>query len=293
MITFPNAKINLGLNIVEKRPDGYHNLETVFYPIPLLDALEVQQRLHESDNPSDVVIPQGTEANRTRTEDYTLKIAGTPIAGDSEDNLIIRAYRLLQQEFELPHLNIYMYKHIPSGAGLGGGSSDAAFMMKMLNEKFRLGLSREELESRVAKLGADCAFFVRNQPVFATGIGDRMETIDLSLKGYYLVLVKPDIFISTKEAFARIRPQKPEISIREIIRRPVADWPELLVNDFEQSIFPGHPEIAAIKDKLYDLGAVYASMTGSGSSVYGLFEKPLEHAEEIFSGNFCRQRELE
>lgn len=293
MITFPNAKINLGLNIVEKRPDGYHNLETVFYPIPLLDALEVQQRFHESDNPSDVVIPQGTETNRTRTADYTLKIAGTPIAGDSEDNLIIRAYRLLQQEFELPHLNIYMYKHIPSGAGLGGGSSDAAFMMKMLNERFRLGLSREELESRVAKLGADCAFFVRNQPVFATGIGDRMETIDLSLKGYYLVLVKPDIFISTKEAFARIRPQKPEISIREIIRRPVADWPELLVNDFEQSIFPDHPEIAAIKDKLYDLGAVYASMTGSGSSIYGLFEKPLEHAEEIFNGNFCRQRELE
>lgn len=293
MITFPNAKINLGLNIVEKRPDGYHNLETVFYPIPLLDALEVQQRFHESGDPSDVVIPQGTETNRTRTDEYTLKVAGTPIEGTSEDNLIIRVYRLLQQDFELPHLNIYMYKHIPSGAGLGGGSSDAAFMMKMLNDKFRLGMSAEDMEQRLASLGADCAFFVRNKPVFATGIGDRMEAIDLSLKGYYLVLVKPDIFISTKEAFAQIHPQKPELSIREIVKRPVKEWFGLLVNDFEKSIFPNHPEIAAIKDKLYDLGALYASMTGSGSSVYGLFEKPIEHAEEIFSGNFCRQRELE
>lgn len=293
MITFPNAKINLGLNIVEKRSDGYHNLETVFYPIPLLDALEIQQRVHGADNPSDIVMPQGAQANRTVTSDYTLKIAGTPIAGNSEDNLIIRVYRMLQQDFQLPDINIYMYKHIPAGAGLGGGSSDAAFMLRMLNEKFRLGISEEEMEHRIATLGADCAFFIRNRPVFATGIGDRMEPVDLSLKGYYLLLVKPDIFISTKEAFARIHPQKPEISIREIISRPVTEWTGLLVNDFENSIFPNHPEIAAIKDKLYDLGAVYASMTGSGSSVYGLFEHPIEHAEEIFNGHFCRQRELE
>ena len=205
MITFPNAKINLGLNIIEKRPDGYHNLETIFYPIHLEDALEV--------------VPL-----KDSQQEYDLKISGTPIEGDAENNLVIKAYRLLKQDFTLPPIHIYMYKHIPSGAGLGGGSSDAAFMMKMLNDKFRLGMSAEDMEQRLASLGADCAFFVRNKPVFATGIGDRMEAIDLSLKGYYLVLVKPDIFISTKEAFAQIRPQKPELSIREIVKRPVKEW---------------------------------------------------------------------
>ena len=181
MITYPNAKINLGLNITEKRPDGYHNLETVFYPINLQDALEVKP-LEESCN-----------------KEYTLKTSGTPIKGEPENNLVVKAYRLLKKDFpEMPPVDIHMYKHIPTGAGLGGGSADAAFMIKLLNEKFKLNLSIEQMEIYAAKLGADCAFFIQNKPVFASGIGNIFEPIELSLKGYFLVLVKPDIFVSTK-----------------------------------------------------------------------------------------------
>lgn len=274
MITYPNAKINLGLNITEKRPDGYHNLETVFYPIPLQDALEVT-RLEEN-------------------QEYTLKISGTPIEGDPDHNLVVKAYRLLKEDF--PHMtgiDIHMYKHIPTGAGLGGGSADAAFMIKLLNEKFKLQLDIPQMEAYAARLGADCAFFIRNQPVFATGIGNVFTPIELSLKGYFLVLVKPDIFVSTKEAYALTHPQQPTRSIREIIGQPIETWKDQLKNDFEESVFTQFPEIAAIKDKLYDLGAVYASMSGSGSSVYGLFKEPIPYVDEVFSGCFCRQRALE
>lgn len=274
MITYPNAKINLGLNIVEKRPDGYHNLETVFYPINLQDALEVTQL--ES------------------AEDYALTLSGTPIEGDPEQNLVVKAYRLLKEDFpNLPAIDIHMYKHIPTGAGLGGGSSDAAFMIKLLNEKFKLGLSIEKMEEYAAVLGADCAFFIQNKPVFASGIGNIFEPIQLSLKGYYLVLVKPDIFVSTKDAFALIRPTKPIHSLKEISRMPVETWRATMKNDFENSVFQKFPEIAAIKDKLYDMGAVYASMSGSGSSVYGIFREQVEYVDEVFSGCFCRQRALE
>ena len=274
MITYPNAKINLGLNIVEKRPDGYHNLETVFYPINLQDALEVTT-LEE----------QG---------DYTLVTSGTPIEGEPENNLVVKAYKLLKEDFpELPGIDIHMYKHIPTGAGLGGGSSDAAFMIKLLNEKFKLKISVEKMEEYAAKLGADCAFFIKNKPVFASGIGNIFESIELSLKGYYLVLVKPDIFVSTKDAFALIKPQKPSKSLKEIIRMPVETWRAMMKNDFEESVFQKYPEIAAIKDKLYDMGAIYASMSGSGSSVFGIFREQVEHVDEVFNGCFCRQRALE
>ena len=274
MITYPNAKINLGLNIVEKRPDGYHNLETVFYPINLQDALEVTT-LEE----------QG---------DYTLVTSGTPIEGEPENNLVVKAYKLLKEDFpELPAIDIHMYKHIPTGAGLGGGSSDAAFMIKLLNEKFKLKISVEKMEEYAAKLGADCAFFIQNKPVFASGIGNIFESIELSLKGYYLVLVKPDIFVSTKDAFALIKPQKPSKSLKEIIRMPVETWRAMMKNDFEESVFQKYPEIAAIKDKLYDMGAIYASMSGSGSSVFGIFREQVEHIDEVFNGCFCRQRALE
>lgn len=274
MITYPNAKINLGLNITEKRPDGYHNLETVFYPIPLQDALEVT-RLEED-------------------KEYTLKLSGTPIEGDSEQNLVVKAYRLLKQDF--PHItgiDIHMYKHIPTGAGLGGGSADAAFMIKLLNEKFKLNLEIAQMEEYAARLGADCAFFIQNKPVFATGIGNVFTPISLSLKGYYLVLVKPDIFVSTKEAYALTRPQQPVVSIQKIIQQPIETWKDQLKNDFEASVFPQFPEIAAIKDKLYDMGAIYASMSGSGSSVYGIFKESIPYVDEVFSGCFCRQRALE
>ena len=274
MITYPNAKINLGLNIVEKRPDGYHNLETVFYPINLQDALEVN--LLEGE------------------EEFSLKVSGVPIDGEPDNNLVVKAYRLLKKDYpEMPAIDIHMYKHIPTGAGLGGGSADAAFMIKLLNEKFKLNLSIEKMEEYAAILGADCAFFIQNKPVFATGIGNIFEPIQLSLKGYYLVLVKPDIFVSTKDAFAHIIPTQPTQSLKEIIRMPVETWRATMKNDFEDSVFQKFPEIAAIKDKLYDLGAVYASMSGSGSSVYGIFREQVEFVDEIFSGCFCRQRALE
>ena len=275
MITFPNAKINLGLNITEKRPDGYHNLETIFYPIKLQDALEV------------------TRAEYT-DKDFTLSLTGVPIEGDPEQNLVVKAYRLLKKDFPtLPAIDIHMFKHIPTGAGLGGGSADAAFMIKLLNEKCHLQLSNAKMETYAAALGADCAFFIENKPVFASGIGNIFEPIELSLKGYHLVLVKPDIFVSTKVAFSKIQPKHPEISLKEIVKQPVEQWKELMKNDFELSVFGEFPEIAAIKDKLYDLGAVYASMSGSGSSVFGIFREPIEHIDEHFCQHFCRQRELE
>lgn len=275
MITFPNAKINLGLNIIEKRPDGYHNLETIFYPINLQDALEVTRR-------------------ENGEHEYTLHISGASLDGEPEDNLVVKAYKLLKKDHPrmLP-IDVHMYKHIPAGAGLGGGSSDAAHMIKLLNDKFSLGLSTEQMEEYAAQLGADCAFFIRNRPVFATGIGNIFEPIELSLKGYHIILVKPDIFVSTRDAFAEIKPVRPAVSLKEIVKQPIETWKGNMKNDFEDSVFKKFPEIAAIKDELYDLGAVYAAMSGSGSSVYGIFKEPIENVEDKFCRCFCRQRELE
>ncbi|MEE0388323.1 MAG: 4-(cytidine 5'-diphospho)-2-C-methyl-D-erythritol kinase [Phocaeicola vulgatus] len=275
MITFPNAKINLGLNIVEKRPDGYHNLETIFYPINLQDALEVTRR-------------------ENNDKEYTLHISGSPLEGEPEDNLVVKAYKLLKKDYPgLLPVDIHMYKHIPAGAGLGGGSSDAACMIKLLNDKFSLGLSTERMEEYAVKLGADCAFFIRNKPVFATGIGNLFEPVELSLKGYHIILIKPDIFVSTRNAFAEIKPVRPAVSLKEIVKQPIETWKSSMKNDFEDSVFKKFPEIAAIKDELYDLGAVYAAMSGSGSSVYGIFKAPIENVEDKFCGCFCRQRALE
>ena len=253
MITFPNAKINLGLNIIEKRPDGYHNLETVFYPVPVEDALEVNI-LNES------------------AQKFRLHQAGLEIAGEAENNLVVKAYKLLDERFNLPPIDIHLFKHIPSGAGLGGGSSDAAYMLKLLNEKFNLELSDENLEEYAAKLGADCAFFIRNAPTYAEGIGNIFSPISLSLKGYQIVLVKPDIFVSTRDAFAQIKSHRQEIPLKEVIKQPIEEWKERMVNDFEESVFPQFPAIKEIKEKLYEAGAIYAAMTGSGSSVFGLFK---------------------
>ncbi|WP_336594724.1 4-(cytidine 5'-diphospho)-2-C-methyl-D-erythritol kinase, partial [Bacteroides acidifaciens] len=252
MIVFPNIKINLGLSITEKRPDGYHNLETVFYPVALEDALEIRA-LPEAD------------------KKITLHQYGMEITGNPEDNLVAKAYSLLDKEFHLPPVEIHLYKHIPSGAGLGGGSSDAAFMLKLLNGHFHLNLSEEQLEIYAATLGADCAFFIKNKPVYAEGIGNIFSPIELSLKGYQIMIVKPDVFVSTREAFANIHPHHPEYPVKEVIRRPVAEWKDTLINDFEASVFPQHPVIGEIKKELYNQGALYASMSGSGSSVVGLF----------------------
>lgn len=253
MLTFPNAKINLGLNITEKRPDGYHNLETVFYPIPLEDALEIN-------------------ILNANNEKFRLHQAGLEIAGEAESNLVVKAYKLLDAQFNLPPIDIHLFKHIPSGAGLGGGSADAAFMLKLLNEKFELNLSDENLEEYAARLGADCAFFIKNRPTYAEGIGNIFSPITLSLKGYQIWLVKPDIFVSTRDAFAQIKPHRPQMSLKEIVQLPIHTWREYMTNDFEESVFPQFPAIGEIKEELYRLGAVYASMSGSGSSVYGLFK---------------------
>ena len=252
MLTFPNAKINLGLNITEKRPDGYHNLETIFYPVPIEDALEIN------------ILNEGNGK-------FRLHQAGLEIEGEAESNLVVKAYKLLDDRFNLPPVDIHLFKHIPSGAGLGGGSADAAFMLKLLNNKFELGLPDDTLEEYAAKLGADCAFFIKNTPTYAEGIGNIFSPIELSLKGYRIMIVKPDVFVSTREAFANIRPHRPEYPVREVIRRPVAEWKDTLINDFEASVFPQYPVIGEIKEELYHQGAIYASMSGSGSSVFGLF----------------------
>lgn len=270
MIVYPNAKINLGLNVVAKRPDGYHDIETAFYPIPLQDALEV------ADAPT-----------------FRFRMAGTPLDCPAGDNLVIKVLQMVEQDFKLPELDIFLYKHIPSGAGLGGGSSDAAFMLMLLNERFGLGLTKEEMKARLATLGADCPFFVENRPMLATGIGDVMTPIDLSLAGWTLVLVKPDIAVSTAEAYAGVKPQKPATPIAEILKLPVEQWQGRLCNDFEESVFARHPEIAATRDLLLDLGATYAAMSGSGSTVFGLFKAPLEDIDKAFAGMFVRQRQLE
>lgn len=252
MITFPNAKINLGLNIVEKRSDGYHNLETIFYPVSIEDALEITP-LHIA------------EAK------YHLHQTGLAIAGDVESNLVVKAYKMLDADFGLPAVDIQLLKNIPSGAGLGGGSADAAFMLKALNEEFKLQLSHDTLEMYAARLGADCAFFVRNQPTYAEGIGNIFSPITLSLKGYQIVLVKPDVFVSTRDAFSQIKPRRPKKSLKEIIAQPIETWKDEMVNDFEESVFPQFPAIEEIKKELYRQGAIYASMSGSGSSVFGIF----------------------
>lgn len=279
MIIYPNAKINLGLNVVEKRPDGYHNLETVFYPIPLQDAIEITAVDNEKQTEENV--------------DYRLKVTGNLLDGTPDDNLVIKAYRLLRNDFDIAPCAFNVFKHIPTGAGLGGGSSDAAFTIKALNDRFGLGLTDTQMEKYAARLGADCAFFIKNKPVMATGIGNVFSPIDLSLKGKTLVLVKPDIFVSTPDAYRLVKPQKPKQSLAELLKQPIETWKDNVKNDFEVSVFAKYPEIAGIKDMLYDLGAVYASMSGSGSSVFGIFDQPLEHVDDSFAGYFCRQRELE
>lgn len=253
MITFPNAKINLGLNIVSKRHDGYHNIETVFYPIGMKDALEL--------------LP--TKANKA----YRLYSRGITIDGEDKNNLVIKALNLIRAERDIPNIDIHLLKKIPSGAGLGGGSSNGAFMLKMLNDAFSLRYTLKQLHQFAVKLGADCPFFLENKPAFAQGIGYKLEPIDLSLEQYYMVVVKPNLFVSTKEAYSNIVPKQPKMSLKDIIKMPIDEWRNHLVNDFETSIFKQYPAVGTIKETLYTNGALYASMSGSGTSVYGLFDK--------------------
>ncbi|MEN9443622.1 MAG: 4-diphosphocytidyl-2-C-methyl-D-erythritol kinase [Bacteroidota bacterium] len=248
MIAFPNAKINLGLHIVAKRPDGFHNIETIFYPIPINDALEF--------------VP---------SHQTSLHTTGIEIDAPMEQNLVYKAYKLLEIAFKLPPVSIHLHKSIPSGAGLGGGSADAAFMLRMLNEYFELKQSNIQLQEFARKLGSDCAFFIDNIPTFAYGKGDQFSPLSLNLRDYYLVLVKPPIHVSTAQAYAGVKPQTSATSLSEQIRQSPETWRGKLINDFEGGIFVQYPEIQAIKTQLYDMGATYAAMSGSGSSVFGLF----------------------
>lgn len=262
MLCFPNAKINLGLNIINKRPDGYHNIETIFYPIPVVDALEI-----------------------THAETLSFSQTGIKIDTPIEKNLVVKALNLLKKQYKIPDVEIHLLKAIPFGAGLGGGSADAAFMLKLLNDYFKLHISIEKLEELASEIGADCPFFIRNKPVFASGIGNIFEPINLSLKGYYLCLIKPEIMVSTPEAYSKVIPKVPVISLKEIIQRPISEWKQWMVNDFESSVFSKHPEIESIKNLLYRKGAIYAAMSGSGSSVFGLFEEAT-HLKSLFNGCF-------
>jgi len=264
MVSFPNAKINIGLNITEKRPDGYHNIETIFYPIGLCDKLSFE-------------IAKGDETS--------LSISGIKIDGDPNDNLIIRAYNLLKNNYYLPSLNIFLEKNIPFGAGLGGGSADAAFMLKMLNEEFNLNLTPIDLEKFAAELGADCPFFVLNKPVFASGIGNIFSNINISIKGYYIVLIKPNVYVSTSNAYSGVKVQKSAFSLLNLSEKSISEWKDIVVNDFEKSVFLKFPAIAAIKETLYQQGALYASMSGSGSSVYGIFDKKVD-VSTLFQDSF-------
>ena len=279
MTVFPCAKINLGLNVVSKRPDGYHNLETVFYPIPLYDALSVYKMDHHfpSERPCDI------------------KTTGIAIDRDDNSNLVVKAYNLLAQDFRLPRLHAHLLKRIPSQAGLGGGSSDAAFMIRLLDEEYHLNIGNAEMERYAARLGADCAFFITAEPAFATGIGDILEPADGeygNLNGYHLALVKPDIAVSTREAYANIHPRKPEKSCREIVCQPISTWRNELVNDFEAPIFALYPRIGEIKEALYADGALYAQMTGSGSAVFGIFDHQPSGIAEQFNDCFTAVMEL-
>lgn len=260
------CKINLGLNIVERRPDGYHNLQTIFYPVPLYDELMIA----ESD-----------------AEDV-LTLGGNPLEGDVQDNLVLRAVRLLRQEgFQVPPLRIDLKKVIPSGAGLGGGSSDAACMVRSLAELYSLPLSTGQMKRLVAKLGADCPFFIDPRPLYAEGIGDVFTPVSLNLNGWYLMLVKPEVHVSTREAYAGVRPHRPAYSLLETAELPVGSWAGRMVNDFEESIFVSHPLLGEIKRELYHQGAAYASMSGSGSTIFGLF-RSRPSCEGLFTAHFCR-----
>ncbi len=261
MITFPIAKVNLGLNVVERRSDGYHNLQTVFYPVGIKDVLEV------------FPMADGFPS----TVDCDIKVTNIDIEGDEQRNLVVKAYQLLKKDFPtLPRLHAHLYKGIPTQAGMGGGSSDASAMLLLLNKECHLGLSDQQLIQYAAQLGADCAIFILNRPAYAEGIGEILSPVDINLSGWYMGVVRPDIPVPTKEAFAHITPQMPKKCCRDIVMQPVETWKEELINDFEVSVFKVHPELAAIKEQLYHLGAVYAAMSGSGSALFGLFREPID-----------------
>lgn len=255
MIAFPPSKINLGLFVCEKRNDGYHNIDSVFYPLPVHDILEI------------VLSP---------TDETKLFIYGLSIEGDVEENLVMKAYRFMQKKYQLAPIHIHLFKKIPSGAGLGGGSADATYMIHLLNTFFNIGLETKEIADIAIQLGSDCAFFAYKQPMYVQGRGEILHEVSVDLKSYHIILMNPGIHVSTKEAYSNIHAQMPSISSKEWISKAVSEWKNGLSNDFEKSVFLLHPNIELLKNYMYAQGAVYAAMSGSGSSVYGLFDKAVD-----------------
>lgn len=269
MITFPCAKINLGLNVVAERSDGYHDIETVFYPIPLTDVLEIKHM--------DEAFPSPLPCD--------LKVTGTAVDCPEADNLCVRAYMLLAKDYDLPRIHAHLVKRIPSQAGLGGGSSDGAFMIRLLDERFRLNIGIKEMERYAVQLGSDCPFFITAEPSFATGRGEVLMPADKpqgNLDAYYIGIVKPDIAVSTREAYQALESRRPEHCCRDIVKQPIETWRDSLTNDFEGPVFSQHPELGRIKDALYSLGAVYAQMSGSGSAIYGIFREEPQSLDKHF-----------
>ena len=272
MVLFPNAKINLGLNILRKRADGYHDIETLFYPIGLKDALEY--------------VDNG--GNQVR-----LVCTGLTIEVEQEQNIVVKAYRMLQEEHKLPGLDIHLHKVIPSAAGLGGGSADAAFFLKSLNEHLELNIPAEKLKTLAGSLGADCSFFLENKAAYATGTGDHLSAVDLSLKGSHLLLVKPSFGVDTKMAYSGVQPKPYPYNFLEVILGGMNAWKEKIKNDFEPTLFVNFPELGIVKQMLSDLGDAYVSLSGSGSSVFGIFnEKPVLPVNYFPQGTFLWQEEL-
>ncbi|MDR1226511.1 MAG: 4-(cytidine 5'-diphospho)-2-C-methyl-D-erythritol kinase [Prevotellaceae bacterium] len=251
VLLFSNAKINLGLHVIEKRADGFHNIETVFLPIGWSDVVEA--------------LPH--------PDTLTLHTTGLCVDVEQEKNLCAKAFRSLQKDFNLSGADIFLHKQVPFGAGLGGGSSNATFVLRALNEIFQLSLSQQQLAEYAGKLGSDCAFFIYNSPMLATGRGEILTPVSVNLSGYELLVVKPPFGVSTAEAYADVTPKKPVAVLQKIINQPIITWRELLVNDFELSVFAKYPRLSAIKKQLYDCGATYAAMSGSGSSMFGIFKR--------------------
>ncbi len=254
MVCFPNAKINIGLNVLAKRDDGYHDIESLFYPVSWCDTLEVMRA--EGDG------------------EIKLSLLGNPIPGSAETNLCYKAYTLLDKEYKLPSVNVWLLKTIPTGAGLGGGSADAAFLLKLLNQLFQLKLGEKELRFFASQIGSDCSFFIENRPSVVTGKGDIITPVNIDLSKYYITIVYPPIHVDTKNAYSHITPSEREYSLKDIVTSsPISSWKDAIVNDFEEPIFNIHPHLAEIKRQLYDEGALYASMTGSGAALYAIFEE--------------------
>ena len=269
MITFPNCKINIGLRVTGKRDDGFHDLETIFYPIQLCDGLEIIQNQHSSET--------------------KLGLSGLVIDSPIQDNICYKAFSLLKIDFpDLPPLQIHLHKVIPTGAGLGGGSSNGAFTLSLINQKFKLGLDTQQLLKYALKLGSDCPFFIINKAAYATGRGEKLETVQLDLSDYNIVLINPGIHINTGWAFSRISPGSSKYTLKQIVDTPVSTWKDIVINDFEVPVFREFPAIKELKEQFYNKGAIYASMTGSGSTVFGLFEKSFTPQLDIPSHYFMK-----